>query len=311
LSGIEIREFRRPDREQVARLVNAHAAAVIPGAAASVNAVLGQFERDPGEFIVDPWVAERQALVAGQAGCVAAAALLSRYRGDPDVGPAYRNAGEIRWLLFWPAAPAGSPFWQDGGAAAQQLMDACLEQFGRWRVARILASGDLPVHGVYGVPEQWPHIAGLYQANGFAAAPGALEVVHLADLAAFPAPGGPPLAGLRLRRSVGSNGTRLSAELGDVCAGFIEVDLLQTAARYPQQPGLADIGNLDVGQAYRRRGIGSWLLRHAAQWLRLGQATRLLHYAAADETAAIAFAERHGFTELTRTRRGWQRSPLR
>ncbi len=79
------------------------------------------------------------------------------------------------------------------------------------------------------------------------------------------------------------------------------------AAR-PQQPGIADVGNLEVGAEHRRRGIGTWLLRSAAQWLRLGQVDRLLLYAAADETAALAFARHHGFTELTRTCRGWQRS---
>ena len=308
MAGIEVRAFRRSDREQVTRLVNAHAAVVIPGATASVNGVLGQFERDPGEFVVDPWVAERQALVAEQAGSVAAAALLSRYRDDPGVGPGYRNAGEIRWLLFRPAAPAGNPLWPDGGAAAQQLMAACLEQFRRWRVIQIHADGDLPVPGVYGVPEQWPHIAGLYLDNGFAAAPGAVEIVHLADLADVPAPGEAPLPGLRLRRRVGINGTRLSADLEGASVGFIEVDALENGVRYPHHPGLADIGNLEVDQAHRRRGIGSWLLLNAAHWLRLGHVDRLLHYAAPGETAPLAFVEHHGFAELTRTRRNWQRS---
>jgi GNAT superfamily N-acetyltransferase len=79
--------------------------------------------------------------------------------------------------------------------------------------------------------------------------------------------------------------------------------------RYPHHPGLADIGNLEVDQAHRRRGIGTWLLLNAAHWLRLGHVDRLLHYTAADDTAQLAFAEHLGFTELTRTRRGWQRSP--
>lgn len=308
MSGIEVRAFRRADREQVTRLVNVHAAAVIPGATASVNAVLGQFERDPGEFIVDPWVGERRVLVAEQAGSVAAAALLSRYRDDAGVGTAYRNAGEIRWLLFRPVAPAGNPYWQAGGAAAQQLIEACLDQFRQWRVTPVYAGGDLPVAGVYGVPEQWPHIAGLYRDNGFATAPGAVEIVQLADLATLPLPGEAPLPGLRLHRRVGSNGTRLSARLGGTDVGFIEVEVLETAVRYSRHDGLADIGNLHVDPAHRRRGIGTWLLLNAAQWLRLGCTGRLLHYAAPGETALLAFAARHGFTELTRTHRGWQRS---
>lgn len=135
MPSFTIRPFRRADRDQLTRLVNGHAAAVMPGASVSVNAVLSQLEREPAEFIVDPWVAERQALVAEQAGQVVAAALVLRYRQDSDVGDAYRNAGEIRWLLFWPSAPNDNPHWRDGRAAADGLMAACLSLLDSWGVA--------------------------------------------------------------------------------------------------------------------------------------------------------------------------------
>ena len=61
----------------------------------SVNTVLSQFERDPGEFIVDPWVAERATLVAEQRRRVVAAAHLLRYGEGEDVGRAYRGTAEI------------------------------------------------------------------------------------------------------------------------------------------------------------------------------------------------------------------------
>jgi hypothetical protein len=93
-------------------------------------------------------------------------------------------------------------------------MDACVAQFKRWRVGRFYADGALPVPGVYGVPEQWPHIARLYTDNGFVPAPDGTEILHLADLGDVPDPGDPPLPGLTLRRMVGINGTRLSACLG-------------------------------------------------------------------------------------------------
>jgi hypothetical protein len=109
MSTYEVRPFQRADREQVTQLVNAHAAAVMPGVAASVNMVLSQFEREPGEFIVGPWVGERRTLVAEQGGHIMAAALIARHRADADVGEAFRNTGEIRWLLFWPIAPSAIP----------------------------------------------------------------------------------------------------------------------------------------------------------------------------------------------------------
>ncbi|MFY9927073.1 MAG: hypothetical protein WAK82_03620, partial [Streptosporangiaceae bacterium] len=104
--SIEVRRFHRRDREQLTHLVNGHAAAVVPGAGVSVATVLGQLEREPGEFIVDPWVSERLTLVAEQRGHIAAAAHLLRYAAEDRVSPSYRGTGEIRWLLFWPEAPA-------------------------------------------------------------------------------------------------------------------------------------------------------------------------------------------------------------
>jgi hypothetical protein len=63
MSDVTIRLFQRSDREQVTALVNAHPAAILPGLSVSTNTVLGQFEREPGEYIVDPWVIERSTLV--------------------------------------------------------------------------------------------------------------------------------------------------------------------------------------------------------------------------------------------------------
>lgn len=57
----EVRRFERRDRDQLTELINLHVAAVIPGVVLSVNTVLSQLEREPGESIVAPWVAERYA----------------------------------------------------------------------------------------------------------------------------------------------------------------------------------------------------------------------------------------------------------
>src|SRR5918912_3577019 len=104
MSSIEVRPFRRSDREQLTQLVNAHVAAVVPGVSVSVNTVMSQLEREPGEFIVDPWVTERATLVAEQRGRVVAAAHLLRYGAGEEVGEAYRDNAELHWLLYWPRA---------------------------------------------------------------------------------------------------------------------------------------------------------------------------------------------------------------
>jgi GNAT superfamily N-acetyltransferase len=169
----------------------------------------------------------------------------------------------------------------------------------------VTADGALPVPGVYGVPAQWPHVERLYTESGFS--PGRIEILHLADLDRLPAPGGPPLPGLVLQRRVGMVGVRLSACLNGGDVGFVEVEVLDGAERHPRLGGLADIGDLHVAECHQRQGVGGWLLAHAAAWLRLAHVDRLLSYADPEDTVLLAFIEKHGFTELTRTRRGWER----
>jgi GNAT superfamily N-acetyltransferase len=319
VASIEVRPFRRRDREQLTDLVNAHAAAVVPGPGVSVAAVLSQLEREPGEFIVDPWVAERATLVAEQNDRIAAAAHLLRYAADGRVGRAYRGAGEIRWLLFWPEAPVSrNPYWTGGTQAAEQLIAACIRQLEDWGVTGQHAGGELPVPGVYGVPEQWPHIQALYERAGFVH-DGHTEVVYLAKVEDLPRPAGPPVAGLALRRSVGLNGTRLSAVLGTEVIGYIEVEIRDEGERLPRHGRWADVGHLYVSEQHRRRGVATWLLAQAADWLRLAQVERLLNYTYLEGRDATgrdygddrAFIEASPFAELTRTKRGWTRNTQR
>jgi GNAT superfamily N-acetyltransferase len=316
MSSIQVRQFRRHDREQLTDLVNAHAAAVVPGLGASVSALLSDLERRPGEAIVDPWVGERITLVAEQLDRVVAAAHLLRYFADERAGQAYRGSGEIHWLVFWPEAPDGNPCWPNATAAAEQLIAACVGQLDEWQVCRQDAGGDLPVRGVYGVPEQWPHISALYERAGFRHT-GDTEVLYLAAVEDLPPAGPPPMAGLTCRRSVGINGTRLAAVQGAEVIGYVEVEVFEEGERRSRHGGWADVGNLHVAGQYRRRGVATWLLGQAAAWLRLAQVSRLLSYAslhdpepgARDESGYRALLAATGFQELTRTRRGWTRVP--
>ena len=315
MSDVQVRPFRRADRDQLTQLVNAHAEAVVPGMSVSVNTVLSSLERQPGEFIVDPWVSERVTLVAEQRNRVAAAAHLLRYFPDERAGESARDVGEIRWLLYWPLAPAGNPFWPDMTGSAEALIAACADVFGRWGVTRQHADGELPVPGVYGVPEQWTHIAALYRRAGFTHT-GHTEVVYLAQVKDLPSADAPPLAGLAVRRSVGINGCRFSAVLGEEVIGYIETEVLDTGERLSRHGGWADVGNLHVASPYRRCGVGTWLLGQAADWLRLAGANRLLNYAWLEGTDPgglnyddyRAFLPAVGFRELTRTARGWTRA---
>ena len=312
MSTVQVRPFHRADREQLTALVNAHIQAVVPGVAVSVNTVLSQLERNPGEFIVDPWVAERATLVAEQRGRVVAAAHLLRYGAHEDVGKAYRGSAEINWLLFWPEAS----YWPDSAGAAEALMDACLGRLRAWGAERWEADGALPAPGVYGVPEQWPHIQALYEWAGFIHREGTgseddghTEIVLLAAVDDLPRPAAPPIGELRLGRALGINGTRLYGSVGDKLVGYIEVDTnLAQGGRLAHLAGWADVGNLHVDEAWRRRGVATWLIGQAADWLRRARVERLLDSAWPEEKAMLALLGRVGFRELTRTTRGWSRT---
>lgn len=302
MSTFEVRPFTRSDRDQLTALVNAHVASVLPGASVSVNTVLSQLEREPDEFIVDPWVEERMTLVVEQRRRIVAAAHLHRYGSGVHVGESYRGAGLIRWFLCWPSAS----YWPDSDVAADGLMDACLDVFARWNVTRQLADGALPAPAVYGVPAQWPLVRAAYERAGFAPE-GRVEVVYLADVGDLPRPGVEPVPGLALRRSVGVNGTRLSAVLEDDPIGFVEVERLGEPGRFERDGGLADVGNLQVVETHRRQGVASWLLGHAGEWLTLGRIGRVLAYSRPEQEDCLGFYSSVGFRELTRTQRGWTR----
>jgi GNAT superfamily N-acetyltransferase len=120
------------------------------------------------------------------------------------------------------------------------------------------------------------------------------------------------------------NGTRLSAVLDEQVIGYVEVEVFEDGERQSRHGGWADVGNLYVAGDYRRRGVATWLLGQAADWLRLAQVTRLLDYASLETVPAgpdgqdgqdgqdgagyRAFLAASRFTELTRTRRGWTRN---
>jgi GNAT superfamily N-acetyltransferase len=315
MSSPHIRPLHRRDRDQLTDLVNAHATVAIPGMGTSVAALLASLERDPGERITDPWVAERATLVAEQQHQVVAAAHMVRYLDDERTGKTYQGLGEIKWLVFWPEAPSDNPYWTDATEAAEKLIAACIAEFDRWGVTRQAAGGNLPVScGVYGVPEQWPHVRSLYERAGFHQT-GHSEIVYLAriaDLFRIPLSAVP---GAVVRRSIGLNGTRLTGVLGDEVIGYIEVEIREKGERLSPRGRWADIGNLHVADPYQRRGVGTWLLGEATDWLDLAQVDNLLAYAdsdgpgQSDPTGYRAFLSAVGFRELTRTGRGWERKP--
>ncbi len=297
----EVRPFARSDRDQLARLANAHIATVMPGWSVPVSSLLAQLERQPGEYIVDPWVIERATFVGIERDRLVAAAHVLRYADEARVSDDYRNAGDVAWLICW-------PHHLDAGRAVR---DAALAQLAAWHVRIQYADGLLPTTATYGVSDAWPHVRELYEEAGFAADDGQVEVQFAGPVDGVAAPGDPPLPGLTVERALGPLGTELRAMLDGEIVGIMEVD--DDLTRGGSQMGLAgwaDVGNHSVRDDRQGRGVGSWLFASGVAWLRLGGTTRLLAYAVEDEQfeRRARYFARLGLAPVNRTTRGWKRS---
>lgn len=308
----EIRPFRRSDRDQLTALVNMHVEAVLPGVSLSPNAVLSQLEREPAEAVVDPWVRERHTLVAVVRDAVVGAAHLLRYGDDDHVGPSYRGAGEIRWVLFRPGQHADGA--AETAAAADALLQAALATLRGRGAARILADGTLPAPGVYGVSDRWPHVEAALLRAGFVVG-ARTEIVMAAAIDDLPRGGPGPVPGLVLHVALGGHATRFSARVDDRVVGFYEVASdITDGGTLSRLAGWADGWELWVAPDHRRRGVATWLIGHAADRLRFAGVRRVLDYAIVAPAAEVVdgvrpFLAHHGFRELTRNRRDWVWAP--
>lgn len=292
-----VRPFRRADREQLTSLVNAHISSVVPGWAVSAAVLLAQIERDPAQYVTEPWVDDRATLVAEVAGRLVAAAHLRRYRGGGDVARDWRGAGEIAWLVCWPAhEPAGDA-----------LAAACLRSLDAWGVRRRFADGDLPTPATYGIPDAWPHVARVLTAAGFDEGTAREEIQLAGGLDDVPEPGPPPLPGLVVRRVVGTFGARFEAVLDGAVVGFAEAQDDHTrGGSLARLDGWADLAELHVDEHVRGQGIGSWLVQHLAGWLRLGGTHRFLVALAGEDIELEPWLARWGWRRIGRVRRGWE-----
>src|SRR5687768_9309308 len=156
MTSIEL--FQPAHLPQVQALVNAHLSALVPGWALPEAYIASHQQRDPGEYVVDPWVTARVTLCAIERQRVVAVAHLLRYGSGVEVSPAFRNIGEIAWLLAWPEAT-------DHAAA---VLKAASDQFVRWGVSEAWALETcLPAGPFAGLPDAWPHIAAALIGAGY------------------------------------------------------------------------------------------------------------------------------------------------
>ena len=110
--------------------------------------------RNPSEFVTDPWVSERQTLVALKNDRLCAAVHLLEYEADsPACG-----AGEVDWFVCWPRE----------SCVGAELLSAAVEVLDVWQVQEPTLGVNFPVPIVAGVPESWSHIVELFDGVGYA-----------------------------------------------------------------------------------------------------------------------------------------------
>jgi GNAT superfamily N-acetyltransferase len=115
-----------------------------------------------------------------------------------------------------------------------------------------------------------------------------------------------------LVRTVWPYGTRFSAVCDGEEIGWcgIQTDL-SGAGLSPALAGWAWLDELAVREECRNQSLGSWLVRHAISWARIGRCDRVVIPVANENEAAGAgrFYRRFGWGVLFRERHGWHRSP--
>jgi GNAT superfamily N-acetyltransferase len=284
--------------DQLSQLVNCHLAGVVPGWRMPAGVIASSVQELPGPRGIDPWVVERRTLCAVDGDRLLGAAHLLRYGADESVSACYRGAAEVAWLLFWPRAPE----------AAEALIVAARELAAEWAAGRLCACDtSLPVPVVSGVPETWPHVADALTQAGFEPVPDAEEVLYGGALPE-PSTGPRPLTGLRVLAATDEPGHCFRADVDGVEVGHLEwAPDLSYGGALPALAGWAELCSLRVGEEWRGRGVGSWLVGRTVPLLQAAGATQVvIALTALDEAlGAGRFCRRLGWDPLVRLEHGW------
>jgi GNAT superfamily N-acetyltransferase len=299
---IEIQSFQTTHLPQLRELLNLHVEALVPGWTLTDDYIHARLQSDPGQYVIGPWVAERQTLCAIQRDRVVGAAHLLRYGSKETVGESYRGAVDVAWFVFY--------LGEDD--TAQTLLDTCHHQMDTWSATRRFAwdSGlSVPVCG--GIPDVWPHIRDVLYRDGYRPSTEHREAVFGGTLHQIPLPSAPPADGMTIRRTVRNDrGVGYSAFIDDQEVGYCQFTAdLTDGGRRPALRGWAELSELHVNEEWRRRGVATWLICHMVQWLRLAGCDRIIFSVTADDEAAAAgpFYRSIGWDAITRFENGWQR----
>ena len=158
-----------------------------------------------------------------------------------------------------------------------------------------------------GVPDTWPHITDFIQNAGYYDTDSE-EALYFGPAEPTSAPPDPPIEGIVIRQDDGEFGARFRVFSGDQAIGGCECVLDMT--RGGQLPALREwieLSEVEVHESHRNRGVGSWMLRHVAQWLADHQYKHVVLCVAkeAELRGAGRLYQRFGWEPRARKKRGW------
>ena len=295
LNMVRIEPLDLPHLPQALALANSHLGTLVPGWSLTPDYFRERLKSNPEEYVVDPWVVERKSFVGISRDRVCAAAHLLRYGEDTR----WKGVGEIAWILFWPEE-------REAGAA---VLSECRRQMEVWKVSEEQISGSLPVPVCPGIPDVWPHISGLVEEFGYSSSEEVDESVYGGTLTGISPPGQPPVDGATIHREVGNLSTRFVARVDGSDLGRCEcISDLTAGGQLPALAGWAELAEMETSESMRNRGVGSWVLRHAVEWLRLARCDRIVISVAREheEAGAGRFYSRFGWMPLVRQKH-WRR----
>ena len=297
---MQVQVFEPSLLPHVAELVNYHLSAAIPGWTLPADYIDRHLHTNPTQPVIDPWVIERKTLCVVEKSQVVGAAHLLRY-GDDAVGEWYKNMADIAWVLFWP----------EHQAAGAALLSAAIEQMRRWGISGVYSwDSSLPVPLVCGVMDVWPHISALLTDAHFEPTPDRKEAIYGGWINEQLIPTCAPQPNITLHRTMqSSQGVAFTALHHNQKIGWCEcITDLNKGGAIPTLTGWAELSNMFVEKSWRSKGIGSWLVAHAAEWLRMAGCNRIALSVAVDDEARGAgrFYERFGWKPFSRLQQGWK-----
>ena len=293
---VRIETYNECHLAQLQSLMNSHLDVLVPGWALPLEYISSRLERNPAEYVTDPWVVERSTIMGLVKDRVCATAHVLRSVDEQGKGSA-----EICWFLAWP----------EKKEAGSEVLAAAGELLRSWGFDEQRFGLSLPIPVCVGVPDVWPHIAELLQASGYFPQEGSKEAVYGGGLVDTAPVGDPPIDGLEIRRSMGRFGTQFSAVLdGQVISNCACIADLTQGGRLPAFSGWAELSEIETEGEWRNKGIGSWVLRHAINWLRLAGCDRCVFAVSPDDEEAGAgrFYRRMGWEPLIREQKEWIRT---